>query len=217
MQESAPAAAAEKRRSGLAFAGELLRHPLVLLLVGGALSALTAAFVTQRWQDRQRRLDVQRSFVADMTHAAMSDLGALDRFDGALRGYPASDPAELRRAWAVADHADLAWVVDSFTIAARLDAYYPGRGIAQAWTGVQAALEALWACEQLDYQALIGSGGEKGTLRKPRPRKISEREYTRLKAVEDPIRGLLGRAVAVLLRRPVGPPPAALTAGDCSA
>ncbi len=198
MQESATSASAAETGRSWSTLGEVLRHPLLLLLVGGALSALTAVLVTQRWQDRQRRLDVQRAFVADMTRAVVTDVAALDRFDSALAGYPSYTAAELRRQRGIADHADEAWVVASFTIGARLAAYYPRGDVAGAWGKAHDAVEDIWALEQTDYLALDAKGAGKA-----HPPAISGVEYTRIFRGLERIRALLAEAVAALLgRRP---------------
>jgi hypothetical protein len=65
-------------RSPAAILGSLLAHPLLLLLVGASISAVLVPFLTQRWQDHQRALDVQTALVADMTNASETVLEAVN-------------------------------------------------------------------------------------------------------------------------------------------
>jgi len=168
-----PATAAEtpERKRGT-WLQRLITHPLVLLLIGGVISGLAATYVTQRWQDHQRAIDTQRAFVTEMTKAVMTDVVALDRFDGALAGYPnggtggaafpKSGLADLDRQLAIADAADEQFVIRAYTIKARLGAYYPHSSVAKKWTALAGRVEGLWWDEQLNYK-LVHASGKKST------------------------------------------------------
>jgi hypothetical protein len=185
--EAVPAAAAAPHDRKLRWwLQRLLTHPLLLLVVGGVISGLAATFVSQRWQDHQRAIDTRRAFVSEMTRTVMTDLVALDRFAGALAGYPTGGRAELDRQRAAADAADARWAVDAFTIRARAAAYYPASGVSERWTALYSQVEQWWADEQSDYQA-IG------------PRGIGDARYRDFKSREWPIIQATQRVAALVL------------------
>src|SRR5829696_1273222 len=55
----------------------LLRHPLVTLLVGAALTGLVVPRITRQWQLRQKRLEVKTALVAELSELVMRFLMAV--------------------------------------------------------------------------------------------------------------------------------------------
>src|SRR5215207_8776119 len=55
----------------------LLRHPLVTLLVGAALTGLVVPRITRQWQLRQKRLEVKTVLVAELSELVMRFLMAV--------------------------------------------------------------------------------------------------------------------------------------------
>lgn len=142
-----PAASGAANARGRTRLGHLLSHPLVLLLLGAAISAVIVPMLTQRWQDHQRALDIQTSLVADMTEASETYREALAVDELIVRypqgrGTPASRAA--RRAISDLTRTGAAWQVRWAVITSRLRAYYPGAPIVHRWARLSAALASLY-------------------------------------------------------------------------
>ena len=57
---------------------DILKHPLVLLLVGLAFSAGFVPWEAKRWQNRQRELETKTSLVAEMSECVMKFVAELE-------------------------------------------------------------------------------------------------------------------------------------------
>ena len=124
MDTGAAFAAVHKRLRAFGGAlGRLLSHPLILILIGGAISALIVPMITQRWQNHQRELDVQAELVSDMTRRTSEHVAAVVLAD---RDAPKYRNRRLEQARA-------RWIIDSAVVRARLRAYYPGDELVAKW------------------------------------------------------------------------------------
>jgi hypothetical protein len=135
----------------------VLVHPLLLLVVGGLISALLATTLTQRWQEQQRALDVQTTLVAEMTEASENMLLALARGRDEIAdsnvnpphpkvsasGFTKRTPAAAS-AIAKLDGAQREWLVRHAVIGSRLRAYYRGGSIPAEWDQLDHQLEDLY-------------------------------------------------------------------------
>lgn len=115
----------------------VLGHPLVLLLIGGAISALVVPTLTQRWQDHQRQLDIQEALVSDVTASSTSFVIALEFAYLAPR-------AESGGAKAL-NAAYRQWQIKSAVTEARLRAYYPSGPIVREFMDYSSALLLVWS------------------------------------------------------------------------
>jgi hypothetical protein len=140
----------------------VLVHPLFLLVVGGLISALIATTLTQRWQDRQRALDVQTTLVAEMTEASENMLLALTRGRDEIVDSFVNAPAPqvsasgiakrlpaTNRAIANLDASRRTWLVRQAVIGSRLRAYYRGGSIPAEWDRLGDQLEDLYSATLL--------------------------------------------------------------------
>jgi len=50
----------------------VLAHPLIVLLVGAALTGILVPAFTRRWQNRQKELEIKAALVSDLSEAIMS-------------------------------------------------------------------------------------------------------------------------------------------------
>jgi hypothetical protein len=117
-------AAVHKRLRALGGAfSRLLSHPLILILIGGVISALIVPMITQRWQNHQRELDVQAELVSDMTRRSSEFVSAVILADRDAPKYRHSRLEQARRRW----------IIDSAVIRAKLRAYYPGDELVAKW------------------------------------------------------------------------------------
>jgi hypothetical protein len=101
----------------------LLSHPLILILIGGAISALIVPMITQRWQNHQRELDVQAELVSDMTRRTSEHVAAVIL----------ADRDALKHRNRRLERARARWIIDSAVVRARLRAYYPGDELVARW------------------------------------------------------------------------------------
>lgn len=53
-------------------AWRVVRHPLLILLIGAALSSILVPWQTRRWQDRRRKEEVKTALVAEVADCVMS-------------------------------------------------------------------------------------------------------------------------------------------------
>jgi hypothetical protein len=109
----------------------VLRHPLTLLIVGAAISALIVPMFTQRWQDHQRALDVQTALVSDMTKAGAAYEQDVDYTHFRLgKSSGATNHAYWIRKL---DALQRGWEIKREVIRARLLAYYGEGSVSAAW------------------------------------------------------------------------------------
>jgi hypothetical protein len=87
----------------------VLRHPLVIALISGALAALLFPWFTRQWQDRQKELALKQSLVDQIATSSTSVVRhGVSLVNGQVRaagGQPGESPAEiyavLRNSWLI--------------------------------------------------------------------------------------------------------------------
>jgi len=92
-----------------------LSHPFLLLVVGALLTSLLLPSITRRWQDHQRRLDLQDQLVSQITRETTKFIVAAHR---------ARDDPDYSESSALE-----AWRVERAVIQSRLRGYYPTTGV----------------------------------------------------------------------------------------
>ena len=126
-----------------------LSHPFLLLVVGALLTSLLLPSITRRWQDHQRRLDLQDQLVSEITREATKFIVAAHHaHDQKLSARPAVET----------------WKVESAVIQSRLFGYYPTdinapRGIAGQWSHYVIAANAF-------HQVALGKQKDRAKNRK---------------------------------------------------
>ena len=58
------------KRSRRARIGSFVKHPLVLVILGGVFSALLIPQITREWQDRQREQEIKQSLLEEISTSA---------------------------------------------------------------------------------------------------------------------------------------------------
>jgi hypothetical protein len=143
MQEASPKddpAVSPKRTLARRGWGKALAHPLILLLVGAAISAFVVPFWSQRSQDHQRALDVQTTLVSDLAGASTEFLTKLSAagFETKVRQKPAPSVAP---AWE-------RWQVKRAVIGAKLTAYYGETDLPGQLDNLATAIGSLYAVNE---------------------------------------------------------------------
>jgi hypothetical protein len=130
----------------------LLAHPLVVLLVGAALTGILVPALTRRWQDRQKELDIKASLVSELSEAIMSIVmavqfvrvraeraqhGLVDTFDEKAKEKRQEEFSEAYRTWEVR----------SAVLGTKLEAYFPDTTIPSDWTTFSDVVTRFYALE----------------------------------------------------------------------
>jgi tetratricopeptide (TPR) repeat protein len=114
---------------------ELLTHPLVLLLVGAAVTNYLIPRLTRRWQDRRSEIELKTAFVGDVCDSTLEMLTAVQF-------------AELGAASQSAHDYDVAyrtWEAKRVRIGARIRGYFPDRSLYERWMAIADAVTAVYA------------------------------------------------------------------------
>jgi hypothetical protein len=56
---------------------EIFGHPLTLLLIGAGVSSLVISWVTNKWQDHRKKLEIMVDIVSQMTEEILYQLGSV--------------------------------------------------------------------------------------------------------------------------------------------
>lgn len=115
-------------------AGRVLAHPLVLLLVGAAISSVLVPALTRQSQRNEQSLEITRD-LAERMSAAVSPFIAASLSNFLL--WRGKIPAEY-------DHAYERWSTDSDVILTRMRTYLDDSRIADAWQELQYAMRQLY-------------------------------------------------------------------------
>ncbi|MHB1355681.1 MAG: hypothetical protein ACYCZF_06860 [Anaerolineae bacterium] len=113
---------------------EVLKHPLVLLVVGALLSSYLIPSWTNQWQDRQAELEVKITLV-NLIDETITQIVMSVQF--AVLGSSSQTQAEY-------DDAYRQWEVGRQIIRSRLQAYYPGSRLLQDWEELSDAVTAFY-------------------------------------------------------------------------
>lgn len=122
---------------------DLLAHPMIILLVGAALTGLIIPLITRRWQDRQKALELKTELVSELSQAIMEIVLSV-QFVQMQSQY--MDQEKL-------DQAYLAWETRSAVIGTKLQAYFPETTIPAEWTRFSEVVT--------NFYALLGMPEEK--------------------------------------------------------
>jgi hypothetical protein len=109
---------------------EILAHPLVLLVIGAALTGVLIPFFTRQWQDRQKELELKTALVSELSEAIMEIVMAVQFI---VVGLPGSDEDQAKQTREVND-AYRTWEIKSAVIGTKLQAYFPTSSLPSSWT-----------------------------------------------------------------------------------
>ncbi len=112
----------------------ILEHPLLILVVGGVLSAVLAPRFAQRLQDRRKSLELKATLIERLTQAA-TEMFTATQF--AQVGATSQDQAAF-------DAAYRDWQRSKAVINALLDAYFRDRAVNEAWLRCRAVTTAYY-------------------------------------------------------------------------
>lgn len=122
---------------------DVLAHPMIILLVGAALTGLIIPLITRRWQDRQKALELKTELVSELSQAIMEIVLSV-QFVKMQSQY--MDQEKL-------DQAYLTWETRSAVIGTKLQAYFPETTIPGEWTRFSEVVT--------NFYALVGMTEEK--------------------------------------------------------
>ncbi len=129
---------------------EFFGHPFVLLVIGALLTGLFVPFITRRWQDRQKELELKTNLVADMSQSVHTFTMTL-LFEGRRRrlhsAVETSEPL-IRRTELEAAYQD--WRVRSAVIGAKLEAYFRDASLRDEWSSFTRAVNDFYRLEDTD-------------------------------------------------------------------
>jgi len=149
-----------------------LSHPLVLLMIGAAISSLLIPFLTRGWQNYEKELDIRTALAGEMTKSvtdlvmAVQFVEVLAPFARETRNEEAEVARQFREEFERMNEAYRQWQIDSAVIGARLRSYFPGTELGADWVSYRRVAERFYAlgqtagqdgerAEQID--ALIGA------------------------------------------------------------
>jgi hypothetical protein len=126
--------AAEARAPRGAQLRQWLGNPLVVTVVSAVLVSLVIPQLTRQWQDHQKALEIQTGLVGSMSESS-SDAVISGRMLASR--LPQGGPAATQRLY---NDAVRSWSIQGSVIRAKLEAYFPGTGLGDAWAAYANAL-----------------------------------------------------------------------------
>jgi hypothetical protein len=111
-------------------------HPLVILLAGAVLTGVVFPYLTRRWQNHQKELEIKVGLVSDMSQATMEFVMAIQL---AHLGSTTQTGGQFDKEYRT-------WEVKSAVIGTQLQAYYRNR-IPAEWTRFSELVESFYALE----------------------------------------------------------------------
>lgn len=130
-----PAAEVSDRKAGKAGWLEILKHPLVLLVVGALLSNYLIPNWTRQWQDRQAELEIKVALINSIDEAITQMVMSVQY---AVLGSASQSQEDY-------DEAYRRWEVNRHIIRSRLQAYYPGSKLLEDWEALSAEVTEFYA------------------------------------------------------------------------
>jgi len=115
--------------------GDVLSHPLALLVVGAVLSGLLVPQLTQRWQDQRKALEIKAELVERVSRA-VSDIFTATQF--AQVGAKSQSQADF-------DAVYRTWQRDKAILTALLGAHFRNTRVDDSWRRVRALASAYYA------------------------------------------------------------------------
>jgi hypothetical protein len=132
--------------------GDLLSHPLVLLILGGAFTGYLLPRLTRKWQDRQKELEVKIELVSQISEVAVPAWGRLVSGIEPLGTKDTVVRDELMQAYRD-------WEIESTKILSTLSAYYRDGYVPQKWLIyceiVRVAFNLTWTDAIATREALV--------------------------------------------------------------
>ena len=119
---------------------EFLKHPLTILLVGALISGLLIPFITRRWQNHQKALEIKTQLVSDLSKSIMEIIMAVQF---AHLGSQSQTQADFDRAFRE-------WEIQSAVMGTRLQAYFSDTTIPVEWTDFSELVTDFYALEGVD-------------------------------------------------------------------
>lgn len=122
-------------------------RPLLITVVGLALSAWLLPAITRQWDDRQKARDLQASLIEDMSSASARALVA--GLDAMRTNQPSSERLH---------QAERDWQIAGAEVQARLKAYFAQK-VVQSWENYRLVMStALWATfhREVSFQPRVG-------------------------------------------------------------
>jgi hypothetical protein len=116
-------------------AAAVLSHPVVLILVGAAVSNFVIPDITRSWQDHQRVLDIKGSVIREINTSTGDFLGTIRLV--AVQSGPGGE-RELDAAFG-------RWQIGSNDVRAQLSTYFPERTLLTSWRTYQTSVLYLYA------------------------------------------------------------------------
>jgi len=107
-----------------------LQHPFILLIAGAVISGLLIPFLTRRWQDHQKELEIKIDLV-NRINEAVSSVAASVQFSEMVEHLNKDD--RKQDAQKLLDQAFLSWEKSSAIIGAELRAYFPKKQFEKKW------------------------------------------------------------------------------------
>ena len=103
---------------------DVFRHPLVIVVIGAVISGLIISPITDRWQNRQKELQIRVNLVRRISRTIMGRMTKIEL------GVPAKRLEELNKE---SNDEYMKFKVDSAVIGTELDSYFPNQEIGKKW------------------------------------------------------------------------------------
>jgi hypothetical protein len=129
---------------------ELLKHPLIVLLVGALISGLLIPAFTRRWQNYQKALEIKTQLVSDLSKSIM---GIVMATQFAHIGAKSQKQADF-------DQAYRDWEIESAVIGTKLQAYFPDTTIPTEWTAFSELVTDFYALEGIGVDERSGHAAD---------------------------------------------------------
>lgn len=120
-----------------------LQHPITLLLLGAVISGLLIPWITRRWNNHQKALEIKTELVSDLSKSIMEMILAVQYARLQAKSQTQQDfDREYRN-----------WEIQSAVIGTRLEAYFSKSGIPDDWTTFSNAVTDFYAIEGIPADA----------------------------------------------------------------
>jgi hypothetical protein len=128
---------------------DVLAHPLVVLLVGAAVTGFLIPTLTRRSQDRQKELELKTELVSELSESIMEMVMAVQFSHMTLtRG----EDVDLESLEKELNQAYREWEVRSAVIGTKLQSYFPATTIPTEWREFSNTVGQFYALEGASYE-----------------------------------------------------------------
>src|SRR6476659_1909657 len=119
---------------------EILSNPLLLLIVGGILTGLLIPYITTRWQNHEKELEIKTSLVSKISEYATRMLMAIQFVEvSPSQGSNSSLTQEQYNN----EYRD--WKINSDIMQSQINAYFPNIDASKQWKRFSNSVEFLYA------------------------------------------------------------------------